>query len=29
MKMLVRLRDVGLVRVEGHDRGAHWTLTNG
>ena len=28
-EMLVRLRKAGLVRVEGHGRGAHWTLTNG
>ena len=28
-RMLIRLRDAGLVRVEGHGRGAHWTLTNG
>ena len=27
--VLVRLRKAGLVRVEGHGRGAHWTLTNG
>ena len=26
--VLVRLRDVGLVDVEGHGRGAYWTLSN-
>ena len=27
-ELLVRLRDAGLVRVEGHGRGAYWTLAN-
>ena len=28
-EMLTRLRDLGLVRVEGHGRGAHWLLSDG
>ena len=28
-EVLVRLRDAGLVRVDGHGRGAYWTLSNG
>jgi len=25
-EVLVRLRDAGLVRVDGHGRGSYWTL---